>query len=41
MYHWNDQEYVADCAECGLEIYAKTIAEMDKLTSEHACSQPG
>ena len=41
MYHWNDQYYEAECAECGTEIFGKTIAEMDKQASEHACSQPG
>ncbi len=41
MYHYNDQHYEAECAECGIEIFGKTIAEIEKMANDHACSQPG
>jgi hypothetical protein len=42
MYHYDDRYYWApECAECDVEITARTVAELEKLMAEHNCSQPG
>ena len=39
MYHWNDRFYESpDCSECGNYEMAKTIAELETLMANHACS---
>jgi hypothetical protein len=36
--HWNDQYYESpECAECGQEIWTKTIDEMVDALENHAC----
>ncbi len=42
MYHYDDRYYWApECAECDVEITARTVAELEQLMAEHNCSQPG
>jgi hypothetical protein len=42
MYHYDDRYYWApECAECDVEITARTVVELEKLMAEHNCSQPG
>lgn len=39
MYHWNDRFYESpECAECGIVLMEKTIAELEKAMAEHALS---
>jgi hypothetical protein len=42
MYHYDDRYYWApECAECDVEITARTVKELEQLMAEHVCSQPG
>lgn len=42
MYHYDDRYYWSpECAECGIELTERTVAELEKAMAEHNCSQPG
>jgi hypothetical protein len=33
--HWDDQNYVADCPECGEEVWAKTSKDIAEILDIH------
>ena len=35
--HWDDRNYIADCAECGVEVSAPTTNEIKLQIEQHAC----
>jgi hypothetical protein len=42
MYHYDDRYYWSPaCAECGIELTERTVAELEKAMAEHSCVEPG
>jgi hypothetical protein len=33
--HWDDRFYIADCPECGEEVYASTASEIAEILEIH------
>ena len=33
--HWDDRYYVADCPECGEEVFAKAIVDIEDILEIH------
>jgi hypothetical protein len=33
--HWDDRFYIADCPECGDEVFARTSKEIKEILDDH------
>ena len=33
--HWEDRYYLADCPECGEEVFASTILDIEEMLEIH------